>query len=155
MDNKSPSERSENMRAVHSRNTGPELRLRKALWAKGIRYFTADGWSRLSGVRLPGSPDLVIPSVKLAVFVDGCFWHGCPLHYEAPQSRADFWAKKLSDNKARDATVNKELEQLGWTVLRIWEHSLRPSKLPATVDQVVCTINHMKNARYPCRAAGK
>jgi DNA mismatch endonuclease (patch repair protein) len=124
------------MAAVKSRNTKPELRLRKALWRIGLRFFTHSGWARLSGVKLPGSPDVIFPSAKLVVFVDGCFWHGCPQHYQAPRERADFWAGKLAENRARDLRVNRELNQLGWSVLRIWEHDVKVLHLPETVDLI-------------------
>lgn len=99
------------------RDTKPEVRLRKACFALGLRY-------RLHP-KLLGRPDFVFPRYRLAVFVDGCFWHGCPLHYQAPRTRADFWAKKRDANARRDLAVTKELEALSWQVLRVWEHEVR------------------------------
>jgi len=71
-----------------------------------------------------GKPDFVFPKFKLAVFVDGCFWHGCPKHETKPKNNRAFWFRKLSSNKARDALVTRTLRRAGWVVLRIWEHEL-------------------------------
>ncbi len=91
--------------------------LRKTLWAKGIRY-------RIN-YRVPGCrPDIVFPGNKIAVFVDGCFWHGCPDHYVRPRSRTDFWDKKLRSNVERDRRQTIHLEDKGWKVLRFWEHEV-------------------------------
>ncbi len=109
--------RSETMARVGSRNTSPELALRRALWAAGLRY-------RLHRA-LPGTPDLSFVGARLAVFVDGCFWHGCPRHYSAPATRAEFWANKLRRNVDRDRRVGAELSAMGWTFVRVWEHEIR------------------------------
>ncbi|MEW6301828.1 MAG: hypothetical protein AB1705_00040 [Verrucomicrobiota bacterium] len=69
-------------------------------------------------------PDFVFPKLRVAVFVDGCFWHGCPLHATKPRSNAAFWRKKLASNQARDRLVTRTLRRRGWRVLRIWEHDL-------------------------------
>jgi DNA mismatch endonuclease (patch repair protein) len=71
-----------------------------------------------------GKPDFIFRAAKLAVFVDGCFWHGCPKHATKPKSNRSFWATKLSRNKARDVVVTRTLRKLGWRVIRIWEHDL-------------------------------
>ncbi|BBO80425.1 very short patch repair endonuclease [Desulfosarcina ovata subsp. sediminis] len=105
------------MSRIQGKNTKPELILRKALWACGMRY-------RLKS-RLPGRPDLYFPGKKLAVFVDGCFWHGCPDHCQAPKTNHSFWQKKLSNNKERDKEVNLLLKNEGWRVLRFWEHEVK------------------------------
>lgn len=97
----------------------------KATELKLIQFFRANGvtgWRR--GSRLPGKPDFVFPAKKLAVFVDGCFWHGCPRHATWPKTRAAFWLAKITGNKARDRRVNRLLRGRGWVVLRIWEHEL-------------------------------
>jgi DNA mismatch endonuclease (patch repair protein) len=80
------------------------------------------GWRRRWP--LEGKPDLVFPKRKLAVFVDGCFWHGCPLHATQPKTNVDFWETKIGRNKARDRYVTRTLRAAGWRVLRIWEHEL-------------------------------
>jgi DNA mismatch endonuclease (patch repair protein) len=109
--------RSENMSRIRGKNTKPEIQLRKALWERGFRF-------RIN-IDLPGRPDLVFLKSRLAVFVDGCFWHGCPLHYSAPATREEFWQKKLRDNVLRDIAVDDELISLNWKVLRIWQHELK------------------------------
>ena len=98
-------------------NKDTELRLIQIFRANGIT-----GWRR--GSKLPGKPDFVFPKLETAVFVDGCFWHGCPRHATRPKTNAAFWRKKIATNKARDRRVNRLLRHLGWTVLRIWEHEL-------------------------------
>lgn len=104
-------------------DTAPEMRLRKALWALGLRYTLRS--------RLTGRPDLIFPRYHVALFVDGCFWHRCPRHAVAPRSNAGFWERKLTANVERDARVNRELRALGWTVIRVWEHEIRagPDKI--------------------------
>jgi len=72
-----------------------------------------------------GRPDFVFPASRVALFVDGCFWHGCPKHYTKPKNNRAFWKRKLDANHARDRQVNRELRRKGWRVLRIWEHDLR------------------------------
>ena len=80
------------------------------------------GWRRHQPVF--GKPDFVFPKTKVAVFVDGCFWHGCPKHSSMPRNNRPFWRKKLAANKARDRLVNRTLRRAGWRVVRIWEHEL-------------------------------
>lgn len=121
--------RSANMARIRGKDTGPEVALRQALWRSGLRY-------RL-GMRIEGArPDLVFPGARLVVFVDGCFWHGCPLHYVRPRSREDFWALKLASNTDRDRRQTTLLRSRGWRVIRIWEHELERS-----LGQVVEEIN--------------
>ena len=81
------------------------------------------GWRR--HLPLPGKPDFAFPKQKVAVFVDGCFWHGCPKCYTRPKTNRKFWDKKRADNMARDKRVNRQLRRQGWKVIRIWQHSLR------------------------------
>ncbi|MBV9968086.1 MAG: very short patch repair endonuclease [Alphaproteobacteria bacterium] len=114
-----PAQRSFCMSRNRGRNTGPEVRLRRALWGLGLRY-------RL-GSRLPGRPDLVFPGVKLAVFVDGCFWHSCPEHGVMPKGNSTFWNQKLARTKERDSVVDGELLKRGWRVIRLWEHEIERS----------------------------
>ena len=110
--------RSEVMSLIKGRgNKATELRL------IGIfKTHRITGWRR--GWPLEGKPDFVFPKLKLAVFVDGCFWHGCPKHATRPKSNASFWHKKLARNRARDRFVNHTLRAQGRQVLRIWEHEL-------------------------------
>jgi DNA mismatch endonuclease (patch repair protein) len=109
-------QRSYNMSRIRGSDTRPELMLRKAIWKQGLRY-------RLS-VKLPGKPDLVFPRFKATVFIDGCFWHGCPIHLVWPKSNAAFWKKKINGNKLRDAIVTQQLKNYGWLVIRVWEHQI-------------------------------
>ena len=109
--------KSEQMARVRNKDTEPEMALRRALWRSGLRY-------RLRP-KLPGTPDLAFPRSKVAIFVDGCFWHGCPEHYTAPGSNVAFWAEKIARNRRRDDDVNRSLGRLGWKVLRFWEHEVQ------------------------------
>jgi len=97
-----------------------------------LRKHHISGWRRNQA--LLGRPDLVFPRQKVAIFVDGCFWHGCPEHSNMPKNNRSFWAKKLQSNKDRDGFVNRGLRKLGWKVVRVWEHEL---KQPARVVQKV------------------
>ena len=111
--------RSKVMGLVRSKgNRSTELRLIAIFRELGI-----SGWRRNQD--LPGKPDFVFRARKLCVFVDGCFWHGCPKCYRRPASNQDYWDSKVQRNKARDGDVNRELRARGWRVLRIWEHQLR------------------------------
>lgn len=106
------------MRSNKSRDTKPELALRRAVHGLGLRYRV--------GIRpLPGfrrTADLVFTRVKLAVFVDGCFWHGCPDHHTQAKANADYWSDKVRRNRERDAETTEVLGREGWTALRFWEH---------------------------------
>jgi DNA mismatch endonuclease (patch repair protein) len=111
--------RSEVMSKIRgSGNRSTELRA-VTLFRKG----KVRGWRR--GLPLPGKPDFAFPAQKLAVFIDGCFWHGCPRHFRAPASNADFWRDKIARNSKRDREVGRLLRAKGWKVIRIWEHDLR------------------------------
>jgi DNA mismatch endonuclease, patch repair protein len=114
-----PQRRAEIMRRVRSTgNASTEQRLVRLLRAHGIT-----GWRRAAP--LVGSPDFVWRLKKLAVLVDGCFWHGCRFHGHTPRSRVAYWRSKLARNKSRDRLVTRALRQRGWRVLRIWEHELQ------------------------------
>ncbi|WP_176048999.1 very short patch repair endonuclease [Burkholderia sp. BCC1644] len=132
MDKVEKAKRSAIMRAVGSKNTGIELRLRRALHALGYRY-------RLHVKRLPGSPDLVFPSRRKIVFVHGCFWHGhgCRLG-RLPKSNVDFWSQKVVRNQARDASAIHLLEQSGWSVLVVWQCEFRD--FDSLVERVVAFL---------------
>lgn len=110
--------RSEVMSRIRGRgNKDTELALMKL-----FRRHHITGWRRNQAVF--GKPDFVFPKSKLAVFVDGCFWHGCPKHATRPKNNRAFWNKKFAANKARDRRVNQTLRKAGWRVIRIWEHAL-------------------------------
>ncbi|MFF5925764.1 very short patch repair endonuclease [Streptomyces hydrogenans] len=106
------------MRANRGKDTGPELALRRLLHQRGLRYrVNARPLAELSR-----KADLVFPGDRLAVFVDGCFWHGCPEHYRPATKNAEFWDEKIATNRSRDAETTEKLLAAGWTVVRVWEH---------------------------------
>lgn len=114
---KSPAVRA-SMRANKWKDTQPELRVRRIVHAAGMRY-------RVNARPLPGrnfTADLVFSRAKIAVFIDGCFWHGCPAHLRPAKINAEFWAAKIEGNRARDAQVDAWLHEAGWLSLRAWEH---------------------------------
>ncbi len=106
------------MRGNKGKDTRPELAVRSAAHALGLRYRV--GTSPLPGLRR--TADLVFPKAKVAVFVDGCFWHGCPEHHRPARRNSDFWTAKIEGNVARDADTDTRLRDAGWTVVRVWEH---------------------------------
>ncbi|MBZ4408978.1 very short patch repair endonuclease [Myxococcus sp. XM-1-1-1] len=112
-----PLSRSEQMSRIRGRNTSPELLLRSALWRTGLRF-------RLHARTPHGRPDVVFPKARVAVFIDGCFWHGCPEHYVRPRTRDEFWSSKLRENVERDRRQTLLLEEAGWRVCRFWEHQV-------------------------------
>lgn len=114
------------------RDTGPELKLRKALWTEKLRYRTQ--------YKITGKPDIVFVSKRIAIFVDGCFWHGCPEHKtQKPRTNANFWREKIEKNIARDNYVTETLIHDGWTVLRFWEHEVNQdlARVVKRVERVV------------------
>jgi len=115
----SPKQRSEIMSKVKSReNKATEIRLIRI-----FRKYGITGWRRRAVIF--GKPDFFFPAARVVVFVDGCFWHGCPLHGTLPATNRVFWARKLNRNKERDKVVRRELKKLNWRVVRIWQHELR------------------------------
>lgn len=126
------------MARIRSKNTKPEKLLRSELWRRGLRY-------RIHGQGLPGRPDIVFRGPKVAVYVDGCFWHGCPQHYTFPRSRRDYWRSKLRRNVERDQNQTAELEREGWRVIRIWEHEIMDD-LQQTADTVAAVVQHVEGA---------
>ncbi|MET7593580.1 very short patch repair endonuclease [Streptomyces sp. NPDC005481] len=110
--------RRRNMQAIRSRDTKPERLVRSLLHAQGLRY-------RVAARPLPSlrrTADIVFRPTKLAVFIDGCYWHGCPQHYVRPKTNSGYWADKVVRNVARDRNTDEQLRAAGWTVLRFWEH---------------------------------
>ncbi|MBV9794282.1 MAG: very short patch repair endonuclease [Actinobacteria bacterium] len=106
------------MRGNRSRDTRPELAVRSAVHRRGLRYRVAA--RPIPGVRR--SADLVFASARVAVFIDGCYWHGCPEHYVPSHSNQEYWTKKISGNRARDADTDAKLLAHGWQPVRIWAH---------------------------------
>jgi len=106
------------MRSNKGRDTKPELALRSAVHALGLRYRV--NARPLKGVRR--TADLLFSRARVAVFLDGCFWHGCPEHHTVAKTNGDFWAQKVSDNRRRDRDTDAKLAEAGWRSVRIWEH---------------------------------
>ncbi len=113
------------------RDTAPELAVRRLLHAAGLRYRVDE--SPLGGRR---RADIVFRKARVAVYVDGCFWHGCPEHGRTPTSNSSYWATKMSRNRERDRDTNHRLKEAGWEVLRAWEHE-DPHAVAARVVQLV------------------
>jgi DNA mismatch endonuclease (patch repair protein) len=129
MDTLTPAQRSERMSLVRSRNTKPEMVIRRLVHKMGFRY-------RLHARHLPGNPDLVFPSRGKIIFVHGCFWHrhGTCKFTRWPKSRLDFWKPKLEQNRQRDKLIRRRLSKQGWQVLVVWECQLnKPGALAARI----------------------
>ena len=123
-------ERSRIMARVRGRdNVSTELLVVKLFRSNGVT-----GWRRQPS--LFGKPDFAFPKARVAVFVDGCFWHGCPRHRRTPKTRVTFWSTKLARNAARDSKVSRELRAMGWTVLRVWECALTRTRGEATAARI-------------------
>ena len=119
-DIKTKEERSQNMAAIRSKNTKPEMLVRKYLFSRGLRF-------RVQVRKLPGTPDIVLPKYNTVIFVNGCFWHGhegCK-YFRLPKSNIEFWKEKIERNIERDRESMQALLDLGWKVIRVWECELR------------------------------
>lgn len=127
-DNLTREQRRRAMQSVRHFDTPVEVRLRRALWRRGLRYRVH---RRVVGTR----PDIVFIGSKVAIFVDGCFWHGCPIHYTAPVSNAHFWKLKVDRNRERDRGNDAALLAEGWTVCRYWECEVN-NELERVVEEV-------------------
>lgn len=134
-DRLTPEMRSQLMSRVKTRDTAPELVLRRALWSRGLR-----GW-RLHPKRVPGRPDLAWIGLRVAVFVDGAFWHGHPDYYWGQSGR--FWDEKIERNRARDKRINAELSEAGWRVVRLWDFELEHAPAEC-VERVLAAVNQAK-----------
>lgn len=118
MDTHSKKQRSYNMSRIKSRNTKPEIIFRKYVWSKGIRGYRVKN-------KTIGKPDLYFSKKKIAVFIDGCFWHKCPKCFVKPKSNNEYWDDKIKGNIERDKQVTKELKESGVIVIRLWEHEIK------------------------------
>lgn len=137
--------RSRMMSGIRSKNTQPEMVLRRALHARGFRY-------RLHVKDLPGKPDMVFPRYHCVLLIHGCFWHGHDCSYfKTPTTRTDFWLEKISQNRARDKLVIKQLLDTGWHVLIVWECSLKPSGpgVSAVTEQLAEHLLSLANQPAP------
>ena len=128
------------MSAIKGKDTTPERALRLALWKTGLRYRLRKD--------VFGKPDLVFPGSKEAVFVDGCFWHGCPDHYVRPQKNRQFWDAKIAKNTERDMEVTKRLIADGWRVLRFWEHEVK-SEIECCIERVAVALGKTLKCNVP------
>ena len=156
MDKLSAQQRHANMAAIHSKDTKPEMIVRRGLWKRGFRY-------RLNHKRLPGHPDLVLRKYRTCIFVNGCFWHG---HHVAlprrndgrgmmedviessecckiPKTNREFWVAKIRRNKERDKEEQRRLAEMGWHCITVWECELKPQKREETLDSIAFTLNHI------------
>ena len=134
-----------NMASVKSKDTKPEIIVRKGLWKRGFRY-------RLNYKRLPGHPDLVLRKYRTCIFVNGCFWHG---HYveldkmessqccRVPNSNRDFWVANIRRNKERAKEEQRRLAEMGWHCITVWECELKPKNREKTLDSIAFTLNHI------------
>ena len=131
------------MAAIHSKDTKPEIIVRKGLWRMGFRY-------RLNHKRLPGHPDLVLKKYRTCIFVNGCFWHGHNVDItifentdccKIPKTNREFWIEKIRRNKERDIEEQKRLAEMGWHCITVWECELKPSKREATLKSLAYTLN--------------
>ena len=141
-DRLTPQQRHHIMSSIHATSTKPEMKLRKALWRRGYRY-------RVNDKRYAGTPDIVLPKDRTAIFVHGCFWHGhkgCK-NYVVPKTNTPFWVEKIARNQERDEEVWRQLEAKGWYVVIVWECELTKKNLDATIDRVEKEI-HANGEEY-------
>jgi DNA mismatch endonuclease, patch repair protein len=134
--------RSDQMARIRSRDTKPERALRRELWRRGVRY-------RLRHPVPAGRPDIILPGRRVAVFVDGCFWHGCPVHYVPPRSRCEYWDEKLKGNVTRDILQTRLLRAAQWGVIRVWECALLGESAARVADQVKRKIEGEQSETAP------
>ena len=173
MDKLSAQQRHNNMAAIRSKDTKPEMIVRRELWKRGFRY-------RLNHKRLPGHPDLVLRKYRTCIFVNGCFWHGhgvalpqiadvrskmegegtnCLLPLESskcckiPKTNREFWVAKIRRNKERDKEEQKKLATMGWHCITVWECELKPSKREETLESIAFTLNHIWLQDYQAKVA--
>ncbi|MFE3857985.1 very short patch repair endonuclease [Streptomyces griseorubiginosus] len=138
--------RRRNMQAIRHRDTKPERLIRSLVHAQGLRY-------RVAAKPLPGlrrTADMVFGPSRVAVFIDGCYWHGCPEHYVAPKTNQGYWSDKVARNMARDRDTDQRLEEAGWTVLRFWEHE--PSQDCAA--RIAAAVEERRSAARRARPGG-
>ena len=145
MDKLSPQQRHNNMASIRSKDTKPEMIVRRGLWKRGFRY-------RLNHKRLPGHPDLVLRKYRTCIFVNGCFWHGHLVDLKVfensdcckiPKTNRDFWVAKIRRNQERDTRVQHELAAMGWHSITIWECELKPNIQEKTLESLAYTLNRI------------
>ena len=139
------------MAAIRSKDTKPELIVRKGLWSRGFRY-------RLNDKRLPGHPDLVLRKYRTCIFINGCFWHGHDIRLpfddlqltiessaccKIPKTNREFWVNKIKRNKERDKEEQQKLAEMGWHSIVVWECELKPKVRERTLESIAFTLNHI------------
>ena len=138
MDKMTHEQRHRCMAAIHSKDTKPELIVRRYLFSRGFRY-------RLNHPRLPGHPDIVMRKYRTVIFVNGCFWHGhegCR-YYRLPQTNTDFWRNKIERNRQRDREEQQRLAQMGWHCITVWECQLKHDVRNHTLESLAFTLNEI------------
>ena len=137
-DKLTPEQRHRCMSLIRSKDTKPEIMVRKYLFACGFRY-------RIHVKRLPGTPDIVLRRYRTVIFVNGCFWHGHPdcSYYSIPKSNTDFWKNKITRNRERDHEHRVALRDMGWHVIELWECQLRPKVRKENLEGLVFTLNRI------------
>ena len=142
-DKLTPIQRHTCMSHIRSKNTKPELLVRRYLFKHGFRY-------RVHVKKLPGTPDIVLKKYHTVIFVNGCFWHGhegCKL-YVLPKTNTEFWQKKIQRNQERDLAERIQLRDMGWHVIQIWECQLKPKVREEYLQGLVCTLHHLLLVKY-------
>ena len=149
------------MAAIKSKDTKPEIVVRRGLWKRGFRY-------RLNHKRLPGPPDLVLRKYRTCIFVNGCFWHGHDVAItnkqetinvesseccKIPKTNREFWVAKIQRNKERDKEEQRKLAEMGWHCITVWECELKPTKREETLDSIAFTLNHIFLQDRKCQKA--
>ncbi len=129
-------QRSYNMSQIKAKDTKPEIKLRKELFSSGVKGYRIHA-------KIIGKPDIIFSKQKVAVFIDGCFWHKCPRCYKEPQAHNKFWSEKIKTNKIRDRKINSQLKKEGWRVLRFWEHEIK-NNLSSCVNKIKNTVAQNK-----------
>ena len=138
MDKMTPEQRHHCMSSIRSKNTKPEMVVRRYLFSRGFRF-------RVNVKRLPGTPDIVLRKYRTVIFVNGCFWHGhegCK-YYVVPKSNTQFWQDKIRRNQERDHEVLHRLAEMGWHTIVIWECELKPAVREKTLESLAFTLNHI------------
>lgn len=137
-DRMTPEQRHRTMAAIHSKDTKPELVVRKFLWSHGYRYRLNHPW-------LPGKPDIVLRKYRTCIFVNGCFWHkheGCK-YFVLPKTRTEFWLNKVNRNQQRDKEVQHKLAMMGWHCITLWECQLKPQNRQSTLDSLLVLLSRI------------
>ncbi len=137
MDRHTKEQRHKNMQAVKNKKTKLENLVCENLWSKNVRF-------RRNVKDLPGKPDIAIKKYRVVIFIDSCFWHKCPIHYKAPATNTEFWENKITGNMRRDEDVNAIYKDMGWNILRIWEHEIK-TNFDASIEKIINFIQSAKN----------